>query len=1053
MRLFFSFVLSLLMVISSAAVLAATKDATAPARVHVYIFKQGAPVHGIELMEGDRTYAYSDENGAIHQRLAPGARKLALRWGNALLAEINLSLHAHESVQIIANLPEAGNAALISLESSRSNTPVLGGGSAAVSKKADAAVISEAQKSAHIHGYVTSLEGGNPVPGAQIYISGLSGSIRTDANGEYRVQLAPGLYSMSVVHPDFSTQVFDEFPLGADENLQKDIELTPSGLELEEFVVSAPDLEGGVAALSDERRNTSAVVEVIGAEQMSSAGDSDAASALKRVTGLTVVDGKYVYVRGLGDRYSSTTLNGAGLPSPDPTRRVVPLDLFPTGVLGSVVIQKTFSPNMPGEFGGGTVQLRTRGLPEEKFRKISVSLEANSQTTFQEGLGYDGGGLDFLGIDDGTRAMPAQLDSLTDGGRRLLTGQDPAEVEAAGESLPVRYATYPVTLPPDAGVKFSLGDRYEAYDANWGWGYLFSFQYKNEWQLRDDYSATFGLSGRGDLVTFDEVQRQITENEINLGGMLHLGLEWGNYHRYESTTLLTRQTTDTVVRKAAYYSENDINAIDTTLEWVESQLFLQQFQGEHEFPRLHDLGVNWLATVSTASRYEPDTRFYRYEQDEQGRYAFSQEGQSNETSFEDLNDTNLGFKTDFSLPFYDVLGATTTVKFGLLAESKERESQFTRFRFLTDFSRNNIPYSDLYASTPDAILDPSHIGPDGYQLRNTTLPTDNYTAEQLISAQYLMAEMDYERFKMMGGARLEYSKQTVNTFKLTDPNQVVPAELETTDLLPALSLTWVASPALQFRAAYSNTLNRPDFKELSEAPYIDPDTRRVVIGNPALQRARISNYDLRAEWYLTRFETLSMAFFYKNFEQPIEQVIRLGAGGIITFDNAESAQNYGIEFQGRTWLSRLFGRSFSRFYLAGNLSMIESSVKLGKAGDQQTNQQRPLQGQSPWVINATLGYENLITATKASLLFNMAGERITSVGVKGMPDAYEQPVPQLDFVYSRRIYEGANGKKASFKFRIKNILDPEYKTLRGNEVERLTRKGISFKASLSYSFI
>ncbi len=1022
------------------------------ARVHVYVFKQGAPVSGIELIEGERTHAYSDGNGAMHVRLTSGAHRLALRWGNAQLATLDLSLVAGESVQVIADLPAEKGGVKISLQRSNKAAPAL---RAADTENAPPSTVedsAQAGKSAEICGRVTSLEGGNAVPGAQLYISGMSGAVRTDEDGRFCIRLAPGLYSMSVVHGDFSTQVFDEFALAENQVMEKDVALTPTGLELEEYVVTAPDLEGSFAALADEQRNTSAVVDVIGAEQMSNAGDSDAASALKRVTGLTVIGGKYVYVRGLGDRYSSTTLNGAGLPSPDPTRRVVPLDLFPTGVLGSVAIQKTYSPDMPGEFGGGTVQLRTRGLPEERFRKITLSLQGNTQTTFKKGLAYDGGGLDFLGIDDGTRAMPKTLDRLTNGGRKLLTGLSPAEVEAAGESLPVKYATYPKTLPPDAGIKLSAGDRFESYGANSGWGYLFSFQYKNEWELRDEYSANFGLSGRGDLVTFDQINKQITENEIDLGGMLHLGLELGNDHSLESTTLLSRQTTNTVEQKLAYYSENDIHARDTTLEWVETQMLLQQFQGRHDYPRLHDLGMDWQATVSNASRYEPDTRFYRYERLEDGTYAFSTEGQSNETSFERLDDLNLGFNLNFALPFYDLLGSTTTFKFGLLQQAKDRDSEFSRFRFLTDFSRNNLSLDDLRAPSPDQILNPAHIGPDGYQLRNTTLPTDNYTATQRLSAQYLKLDVDYERIKSMLGVRVEHSRQSVETFKLTDPSQAIVAELDTTDLLPAFSFTWLATEELQFRAAWSKTLNRPDFKELSEAPYIDPETRRVVIGNPNLQRALITNYDLRAEWYLTRFETVSMALFYKHFDQPIEQVIRLGAGGILTFDNAESAQNYGVEFQGRAWLSRLFGRSLSRYYVEGNLSLIQSTVQLGDAGAQQTHRERPLQGQSPWVVNMTLGYENLLTNTKAALLFNMAGERITSVGVKGMPDAYEQPTPQLDFVLSHRFYEGCDGEKASFKFRIKNILDPEYKTLRGSEVERQTKKGTSFKVSLSYKF-
>jgi len=794
------------------------------------------------------------------------------------------------------------------------------------------------------------------------------------------------------------------------------------------------------------------VMEVIGADQMSNSGDSDAAGALKRVTGLTVVGGKFIYVRGLGERYTSTTLNGAGLPSPDPTRRVVPLDLFPTGILGSVVIQKTYTPNMPGEFGGGTIELRTRGLPEEKFTKISVSLQGNTQTTFKDGLSYQGGDTDFLGIDDGSRAFPDTLNNLTQGGSGLLTGLTPEQVEAAGESLPRNYAVNTTTLPPDLGFKFIHGDRLEPYESNWGWGYLVSMQYKNQWQLREEQRTTYGLGSGSSLVALDETNLQITENEIDLSGMAYLALELGNDHVLESTTLLSRKTTNTVERKDAFLSENEITVRDTTLEWVERQLFLEQLHGKHIFPSWNELQMDWLATYSTADRDEPDTRFYRYEQRQDGLYAFSQEGQSNETSFEKLHDEARGINLDFRLPLYDLFPGDTTIKFGLLHERKDRDSSIARFRFLTDFSRNNIDPDDLVTDSPDQVLTPENIGPDGYQLRNTTLPTDNYTAAQSIDAQYLMGEVATEQFKWLLGARVESSSQEVTTFKLTDPDEQTVASLDTKDVLPAASVAWKMNNDMQLRLAYGRTVNRPDFKELSEAPYIDSESRYVVIGNPNLERALITHYDLRWEWYLTSFESVSVALFYKDFEQPIEQVIRLGAGGIRTFANADAATNQGVEFQGRVWLSRLMGKDYSRFYIDGNLSLINSEVQLGDAGAQQTNQNRPLQGQSPWIVNFTLGYENLVSRTKAALLFNMAGERITSVGVKGLPDGYEQPAPQLDAVYSTTFYQGIKGEKWKLKLRLKNILNPEIKTLRGDQVESLTQNGISFKASLQYKF-
>jgi len=812
-------------------------------------------------------------------------------------------------------------------------------------------------------------------------------------------------------------------------------------------------VEGGALALLDEQRSTSSVVEVIGASQMSNAGDSNAASALKRVTGLTLIDGKFIYVRGLGERYSSTVLNGSGMPSPDPTRKVVPLDLFPTGILESVVIQKTYSPDMPGDFAGGVVQLRTKSVPEEKVRKVSLTVGGNTQSTGMQGLDYEGGDTDYLGIDDGGRDMPAYLSQVSNGGSSVLTNLTDTQIEQAGESLPVNYATNQQALGPDFSFKTNMANRNEQYDADWGWGYNFAFNVSSKSRLREEERANFGLDGSGGLTQFDSVDRQKTENEVDIGTMLNLGLELGNNNKMESTTLFVRKTTDTVLLDDAYLYENDITVRDTTLEWVERELFNQQFNGEHILYQLNDMKVNWRAAYSSATREEPDTRFYRYEQDDNGDYAFSKTGQSNERTYEELEDTAYSYAVDFSFPIYEFFGRPATIKTGLSLDQKDRDSSFVRFRFLTDWSVNTIDQNILTDPNPENILNADNIGPTGFELVNTTLPTDNYTAEQTLFAYYLMGDFELsESIKLMAGVRLEDSEQKVKTFKLTSPSESQTAELDVSDQMPAVSMTWEVTKKQQIRLGVSQTVNRPDFKELSEAPYIDPESRDVVIGNPNLDRATITNYDLRWEYYKTKFETFSIAAFHKAFENPIEKVIRLGAGGIDTFDNAISATNTGLEFSSRFWLSRIFSSNWAHsYYLDTNLSLIESQVELGDAGAQLTNTTRPLQGQSPWVINIMLAYEDDVEETKAALLFNMFGERITSVGVSGMPDAYEESVPILDFVYSTRLWLGSE-EKLSFKCKVSNLLDPEYKETRGDEVEKSYHKGVSVSAGLTYKW-
>ena len=1010
--------------------------------ISVYLFNDGAPSAENIFIVDDIQY-FTDENGGARFTLPAGKHLARISIGNSFPKTWKFSLQDEEQILLIASISDSEKDVQLDVESSH------------MAKNISSEATSKAKidgPRGFLYGRVVSIENNTPVPDVKIYVSGIKGASTTNSEGEYRLEVPAGTNSVSFVHSDFSGQTIRSVELNLMEELNLDIELTPLGVELSEVLIAAPSLEGGFTALVDEQRNTSSVAEVIGADQISNSGDSNAAGALKRVTGLSVVDGKYIYVRGLGERYSSTSLNGAGLPSPDPTRRVVPLDLIPAGVLESVVIQKTYAPDMPGDFGGGMVQLRTKGIPDEKKRKISISTGGNTSSTLRHGTSYEGGAVDFLGFDDGSRKLPSKLDNLTAGGKKTFSQISTQNHKIASESIPNTYKKESIRMMPDIGFKANMADRFEAYDGDWGWGYQFSIGYKNKWRYREEEKEKFDSDGSGGFIGSDRSKIEKTENEINLGGLLNLALELGNEHIISSTTLVSRSSSDTVILDDAYLSDNDMFVRDTTFEWVERQLMTQQFSGRHEFITLNDLKMDWVAAYSLSKRSAPFTRTYRYKLENDGRYIFSPDNDSNELSYQELNDNNLSLVTDFTLPIYDFFGRQAKLKSGLSFEAKNRNSNILRYRFTTDWSRNSINEDVLNLNNPENILTTDNIGADGYLLSNNTSPTDNYEAKQTIFATYLMGEIvATKRIKLMTGVRWEMSSQEVSTFKLLSPDEKDTVSLDKTNVLPALSATWKFKSGQQFRFAASQTINRPDFKELSEAPYIDPETRDLVRGNKKLQPAGITHADLRWEWYLTRFETFSVAGFYKQFDKPIERVIRLGGGGVHTFANADSAQIYGAEMQGRLWLSRLFGRSLSRFYVETNLALINSSVDLGSAGSQQTTNNRPLQGQSPWLVNFTLAYENLVARIKSSLLLNMSGERISSVGINPIPDSYEQPVPQLDFVYSQEVYEGSEDK-LKLKFKLTNILDPEYLVLQGDEISKRYKKGVSATATLEYKW-
>ena len=386
-----------------------------------------------------------------------------------------------------------------------------------------------------------------PISGAQVFVRGRSETVTTDRNGHFSLLLPAGDHALSMIRTGHRNGRVEKVTITAEQSIKvPDVVMPKSNPALEDFVVSAPYLEGGVAALVSERRETSSVVDVIGAEQMSQNGDSSAAGALKRVTGLTIVGGKYIYVRGMGERYSSTTLNGMFLPSPEPERRVVPLDMFPTGILSSVVVQKTYSSDQSAEFGGGVVQLRTRRLPEKPFFEASVSTGGRVGTTFARGLTYEGGDHDWLGFDSGARALPSSVKQATDDTALRLCSialregcLAPDDLTALGQAFPATYDASSMDVPLDVGASVSGG--YVTRLNGIKFGGVTSVQYDQGWEKDVRTRNTFRISA-GNLERSDggEVERLV--RTVQLSGILELGLDIYKSLKLATTTLFLRKT-------------------------------------------------------------------------------------------------------------------------------------------------------------------------------------------------------------------------------------------------------------------------------------------------------------------------------------------------------------------------------------------------------------------------------------------------------------------------------------------------------------------------------
>jgi TonB-dependent receptor len=375
---------------------------------------------------------------------------------------------------------------------------------------------------------------------------------------------------------------------------------------------------------------------------------------------------------------------------------------------------------------------------------------------------------------------------------------------------------------------------------------------------------------------------------------------------------------------------------------------------------------------------------------------------------------------------------------------RDRKVDTRRFKFQ---HRGPISNSPVILSRPaEEIFVPSHIGPQGFQFEEVTLRTDNYEADQKIYAGYAMADLPVTRtLSLNGGVRVEHSDQEVQTFELFSPEKVpIVSKLENTDPLPALTATWRFAQDMLVRAGFSQTVNRPDFRELSPAVYNDVIGGRQVQGNPDLERALIRNFDIRWEWYPRPVESFSVGFFFKDFTDPIENVILPGSTPTITYANASGATNLGVELEFRKTLG-FMAHAVRDFYLYGNFAYIDSEVDLGDNPGAQTSKERPLQGQAPYVVNATLGYDNADTQSSVALIYNVVGKRIAEVGARGLPDVYLQPFQQLDFVGSQGL-----GKGFSIKFKAKNLLDDEVELTQGGQPYENWKPGREFTLSFRY---
>lgn len=864
-------------------------------------------------------------------------------------------------------------------------------------------------------------------------VGGSSTSALTDVDGNYELRLPPGSYELRVFYEVYEARRVTGLQVRPGEFTALDVALSSDAKAVQEVVVEAKADKRAEGAVLMERKKATAVSDAISAQEIARTPDSNASDAVKRVVSATVVDGRFVLLRGLGGRYAVTLLNGALLPSPEPDEPAVPLDLFPTTLLANLNVVKSYTADLPGTFAGGALLIESNAYPTAFELKARLTLSGDTQTTFRQRLTHPGGPAEAFTIPGSVRALPTAVP--TDGPLTRREGVDAARLEAVGESFPNVWSARPTTAWPNGTLSVSAGDTLR-FGGDRRLGYLALASYGRK-EARQVASIADVVAGGDSLSKENVAEATLGAESAALSGLANVGFQVDARNEFAFLSLYTRST-ETRTQGVAGHSDGDNeDYTGTRLQFVGRALSFNQLRGVHRFRLLDGAELDWQANYSRVDRGEPDTRDVTYMVNDEGRARFRSQPGSGDRFYADLAEDSYGGSIAAGASF-----GPARVKVGALVQQSARVFDARRFRF----SYSGGAPSAVYLP-PEQLFSPAYIGAN-VAVEETTLPEDAYRAALGIAAGYLTAELKpVEPLRVVGGVRYEVSAQSLTA---DSPFAIAAARPDPSsqlyrDVLPTGSLVYAVTPKLNLRLGYSYTLARPTFRELAPFIFYDFVRRRAVSGNPSLVETRIHNGDLRAEYFLSESEVLAVSAFGKRFLDPIERVIVGVAAGDLSYRNVAAATVVGAELEARASLGRL-APALSPLRAAANLTLISSRIDLGaKATGAQTNAVRPLQGQSPYVLNLNLGYDSG-RGTELAVLYNVSGPRISEVGFETLPDVYEQPFHRVDLALSQKL-----GGGFQLKVTASNLLN-SFVTLRQGPHDVLRyRPGVAMSASLGWS--
>jgi outer membrane receptor for ferrienterochelin and colicin len=889
-----------------------------------------------------------------------------------------------------------------------------------------------------------------PVSGANINLkSGLRAI--SDIDGRYIISVPAGTHQIEISALGYETKTISDVAVIAGKVADLDIILEAQANKLSGVTVkaSASAKKETINTAIQFQKNTNTVAQVISAEAIKRSPDRNTSEVLKRVSGASIQDGKYIIVRGLADRYNQATINGALLNSTEPDRKTFAFDIFPSNILDNIVVNKAAVPELPGEFAGGLVQLNTKDVVDKDFLTLTLGGGFNSQAVSNPFYTYKGGKTDFLGIDDGTRKLPAGLPATTE----AFNGMSSDKLASYGQSFNDNWGYHKRGGLINKNFQLTGGKTFYS-QGNKKLSAIASVSYNEQFRSIDRLNR---FTEGDNSVRFNYNDNYSTDN-ILVGGIANISyqsrafkLSWKNSYNITSTDQY-------IIRTGINNAEQiEVNRKAYQAAFKSNRLFNSQLVGEHVFGATRGLRVKWNANIAMLNQQLPDLKNLAYQEvTNSGQTAYLAVVAPNVSKaedvgrfFSDLKDKIYGINLDASYNF-NWLSQQQVLKVGGLYQRKDRDFNSRIFGV-----RMDAPDNALLALPLDQIFNKANFVPSKFSLRDLSSASNNYDAFVNLEAGYVQLDNKFsDKIKLTWGARIEAFSQEVSFFFSGKKQK---SGKDYVDILPSLNFNYLLNVKTNLRFSASRTVARPEFREIAAFSYYDFEKNATIIGRPDLERAVITNLDARYEVYPKAGELLTLGLFYKHFEKPIESTYSFSSGiPQLSYTNAKSADNYGVELEVRKKLDFTGVKFIDDITAFANIAVIESKVAFAANAADQV--ERPMQGQSPFVLNGGLQYNNDVTRTNASILVNRIGRRIYQVGFVGFGNIYEAPRTILDFQITQ-----AFAKRWEIKATVSDFLNQKANFYQDNNGDKKfnsgsdnlfnsLKYGINFGLNLTYYF-